>query len=59
MHHYAFHVSDAAFDAVFGRIKEAGRRRRKMTNRQHYYKKLAACASQGYDLVRSILPNPV
>ena len=24
MHHYAFHVSDAEFDAIFGRIKEAG-----------------------------------
>jgi hypothetical protein len=24
MHHYAFHVSDAQFDAIFGRIKEAG-----------------------------------
>src|SRR6476619_6756690 len=23
MHHYAFHVSDAEFDAIFGRIKEA------------------------------------
>ena len=23
-HHYAFHVDDAAFDAIFGRIKEAG-----------------------------------
>ena len=23
-HHYAFHVSDAEFDAIFGRIKEAG-----------------------------------
>jgi hypothetical protein len=22
-HHYAFHVSDAEFDAIFGRIKEA------------------------------------
>ena len=24
MHHYAFHVSDAEFDAILGRIKEAG-----------------------------------
>ena len=24
MHHYAFHVSDAEFDAIFGRIKEGG-----------------------------------
>src|ERR1700758_751084 len=24
MHPYAFHVSDAEFDAIFGRIKEAG-----------------------------------
>src|ERR1700676_1144891 len=24
MHHYAFHVSDAEFDAIFSRIKEAG-----------------------------------
>jgi catechol 2,3-dioxygenase-like lactoylglutathione lyase family enzyme len=24
MHHYAFHVSDAEFDAIFGRIKEEG-----------------------------------
>jgi catechol 2,3-dioxygenase-like lactoylglutathione lyase family enzyme len=24
MHHYAFRVSDAEFDAIFGRIKEAG-----------------------------------
>jgi hypothetical protein len=24
MHHYAFHVSDAEFEAIFGRIKEAG-----------------------------------
>jgi catechol 2,3-dioxygenase-like lactoylglutathione lyase family enzyme len=24
MHHYAFHVSDAEFDAIFDRIKEAG-----------------------------------
>jgi catechol 2,3-dioxygenase-like lactoylglutathione lyase family enzyme len=24
MHHYAFHVGDAEFDAIFGRIKEAG-----------------------------------
>jgi catechol 2,3-dioxygenase-like lactoylglutathione lyase family enzyme len=23
-HHYAFHVSDAEFDAILGRIKEAG-----------------------------------
>jgi len=23
-HHYAFHVSDAEFDAIFGRIKSAG-----------------------------------
>ena len=23
-HHYAFHVSDAEFDAIFGRLKEAG-----------------------------------
>lgn len=23
-HHYAFHVDDAAFDAIFGRIKQAG-----------------------------------
>jgi catechol 2,3-dioxygenase-like lactoylglutathione lyase family enzyme len=23
-HHYAFHVSDAEFDAIFGRVKEAG-----------------------------------
>ena len=23
-HHYAFHVSDEEFDAIFGRIKEAG-----------------------------------
>jgi catechol 2,3-dioxygenase-like lactoylglutathione lyase family enzyme len=23
-HHYAFHVSDAEFDAIFGRIKAAG-----------------------------------
>jgi catechol 2,3-dioxygenase-like lactoylglutathione lyase family enzyme len=23
-HHYAFHVTDAEFDAIFGRIKEAG-----------------------------------
>src|SRR5436309_9129770 len=23
-HHYAFHVSDAEFDAIFARIKEAG-----------------------------------
>jgi catechol 2,3-dioxygenase-like lactoylglutathione lyase family enzyme len=23
MHHYAFHVSDDEFDAIFGRIKEA------------------------------------
>lgn len=23
-HHYAFHVSNAEFDAIFGRIKEAG-----------------------------------
>jgi catechol 2,3-dioxygenase-like lactoylglutathione lyase family enzyme len=23
-HHYAFHVSDAEFDAIFGRIKDAG-----------------------------------
>jgi catechol 2,3-dioxygenase-like lactoylglutathione lyase family enzyme len=23
-HHYAFHVDDAAFDAIFGRVKEAG-----------------------------------
>jgi len=22
VHHYAFHVSDAEFDAIFGRIKE-------------------------------------
>jgi hypothetical protein len=22
-HHYAFHVSDAEFDAIFGRIREA------------------------------------
>src|ERR1700739_5124343 len=24
VHHYAFHVSDTEFDAIFGRIKEAG-----------------------------------
>jgi hypothetical protein len=24
MHHYAFHVNDAEFNAIFGRIKEAG-----------------------------------
>jgi len=24
MHHYAFHVSDAEFDAIFARVKEAG-----------------------------------
>jgi hypothetical protein len=24
VHHYAFHVSDEEFDAIFGRIKEAG-----------------------------------
>jgi catechol 2,3-dioxygenase-like lactoylglutathione lyase family enzyme len=24
VHHYAFHVSDAEFDAIFGRVKEAG-----------------------------------
>jgi catechol 2,3-dioxygenase-like lactoylglutathione lyase family enzyme len=24
VHHYAFHVGDAEFDAIFGRIKEAG-----------------------------------
>jgi hypothetical protein len=24
MHRYAFHVNDAEFDAIFGRIKEAG-----------------------------------
>ena len=24
MHHYAFHVGDAEFDAIFDRIKEAG-----------------------------------
>ena len=24
-HHYAFHVSDAEFDAIFGRIREAKR----------------------------------
>jgi len=24
MHHYAFHVNDGEFDAIFGRIKEAG-----------------------------------
>ena len=24
MHHYAFHVSDAEFDAIFGRIQKAG-----------------------------------
>src|SRR2546423_2364118 len=23
-HHYAFHVSDAEFDAIFGRIKQGG-----------------------------------
>jgi Glyoxalase/Bleomycin resistance protein/Dioxygenase superfamily len=23
-HHYAFHVSDSEFDAIFGRIKQAG-----------------------------------
>jgi catechol 2,3-dioxygenase-like lactoylglutathione lyase family enzyme len=23
-HHYAFHVADAEFDAIFGRIREAG-----------------------------------
>jgi len=23
-HHYAFHVSEAEFDAIFGRVKEAG-----------------------------------
>lgn len=23
-HHYAFHVSDAEFDAIFGRVKQAG-----------------------------------
>jgi hypothetical protein len=23
-HHYAFHVSDADFDAIFGRVKKAG-----------------------------------
>jgi catechol 2,3-dioxygenase-like lactoylglutathione lyase family enzyme len=23
-HHYAFHVSDAEFDAIFGRVKETG-----------------------------------
>jgi len=23
-HHYAFHVSDKEFDAIFGRVKEAG-----------------------------------
>jgi catechol 2,3-dioxygenase-like lactoylglutathione lyase family enzyme len=23
-HHYAFHVSDAEFDAIFGRVKEEG-----------------------------------
>ncbi len=23
-HHYAFHVSDVEFDAIFGRLKEAG-----------------------------------
>jgi hypothetical protein len=23
-HHYAFHVTDAEFDAIFGRIKQAG-----------------------------------
>jgi catechol 2,3-dioxygenase-like lactoylglutathione lyase family enzyme len=23
-HHYAFHVSDAEFDSIFGRVKEAG-----------------------------------
>jgi catechol 2,3-dioxygenase-like lactoylglutathione lyase family enzyme len=23
-HHYAFHVSDAEFDAIFGRVREAG-----------------------------------
>jgi catechol 2,3-dioxygenase-like lactoylglutathione lyase family enzyme len=23
-HHYAFHVTDADFDAIFGRVKEAG-----------------------------------
>lgn len=24
MHHYAFHVGDEEFEAIFGRIKEAG-----------------------------------
>ena len=24
MHHYAFHVSEEEFDAIFGRIKESG-----------------------------------
>jgi catechol 2,3-dioxygenase-like lactoylglutathione lyase family enzyme len=24
MHHYAFHVSDEDFDAIFGRVKESG-----------------------------------
>jgi catechol 2,3-dioxygenase-like lactoylglutathione lyase family enzyme len=24
MHHYAFHVSDAEFDAIFERVKEGG-----------------------------------
>ena len=24
VHHYAFHMSDAEFDAIFGRIKDAG-----------------------------------
>lgn len=24
MHHYAFHVSEDEFDAIFGRVKEAG-----------------------------------
>ena len=24
VHHYAFHVSDAEFDAIFGRVKELG-----------------------------------
>jgi catechol 2,3-dioxygenase-like lactoylglutathione lyase family enzyme len=24
MHHYAFHVGDTEFDAIFGRVKEAG-----------------------------------
>lgn len=25
VHHYAFHVSDAEFDAIFGRVKAAGK----------------------------------